>query len=383
MKSRRVLHVYKDIYPPVAGGIERHIDSIRRSVPGWRHDVLVAAHGPHTFRRETEYGIETHVGGLGRLLSTPLAPAFPWRLRTERRGALVHLHMPNPTGEASMVLGGGRGPTVATYHCDIFRQRVLLPLYRPLVVRCLRSADAVVVGSAELAGQSPLIRAAGVPTTVIPYAVDVEQWMPERVKAEAVARLHAHYGAEHVLAVGRLVSYKGFDRLIALARRLTLPVVIVGDGPLRGELETLIEREGVRDRVHLAGRVSDEQLATHLAAAAIFVLPSVNRAESFGISTLEAQAAGLPVVVTDVGTGTSEAFAPGESGLLVPSGSDEAMVHALNDLAAEPARRRAMGEAGRRRVAERNSFASLGAELGALYAKVSHRWSGSTHRAEG
>jgi len=380
MSIDRVLHVYKDIYPPVPGGIERHIDTIRRATPGWRHDVLVCAHGLRTVRRDTPYGIETHVGQLGRLLSAPLAPAFPRRLRKQRRGALVHLHMPNPTGEASVLIAGRDGPLVATYHCDIFRQRALLPLYRPLVVACLRAADAVVVGSAALAATSPLIRAADVPTTIVPYGVDVERWAPGTASQEAIAGLRARYGAEHVLAVGRLVSYKGFERLVRLAHRVTLPLVIAGDGPQRGQLEALIERAGVADRVHLVGRVSDDRLAAHLAAAAVFVMPSINRAESFGLATLEAQAAGLAIVATDVGTGTGEAFAPGTSGLLVRADDDDALVAALNELAADPDRRRAMGEAGRRRVAERNSLATLGRALEELYTAACARWPHSSSR---
>ena len=56
----------------------------------------------------------------------------------------------------------------------------------------------------------------------------------------------------------------------------------------------------------------------HLAAADLFVLPSTSRAESFGLATAEAQAMGMPAVVTDVGTGTTEAIAPGETGVAVP-----------------------------------------------------------------
>lgn len=374
MRTDRVLHVYKDIYPPVPGGIERHIDAIRRAVPQWRHDVLVCARGRRTIRRETPFGTEIHVGELGRVLSAPIAPTFPAHLRQARRGALVHLHMPNPTGEISLLLAGRRGPAIASYHCDIFRQRALLPLYQPLVVAALRAVDTVVVGSSGLACGSPLLRAANVPTTLVPYAVDVDQWAPTAVPEEAIEAMRRRFGAEHIVAVGRLVSYKGFDRLVRIARRLTLPLVIIGDGPMRPELEVLIEEQGVSDRVRLAGPVSDAELSTHLAAAAVFVMASVNRAESFGIATLEAQAAGLPVVATDVGTGTHEAFVPGESGVLLPAGDDNALVQALNELAAAPSRRRAMGEIGRRRVAERNSLTALGAQLTKVYADAVERW---------
>lgn len=367
---QRVLHVYKDVYPPVAGGIERHIDAIRRAVPGRRHDVIVCARRLRTTRAWTPYGMEVRVAELGRLLSAPLAPGFPRQVRRAARGALVHLHMPNPTGEVALGAVPGRTPVVASYHCDIFRQRALLPLYGPLVVACLRRADAVVVGSEGLARSSPLVRRAGVATTLVPYAVDVASWEAGTVPAAEIAALRERYGGRFVVAVGRLVSYKGFDRLIGLAPRLTVPLVVVGDGPLRPELEALVARLGLTDRVHLAGRVSDAGLAAHLAAAETFVMASVNRAESFGVATLEAQAAGLPVVATDVGTGTNEAFAPGTSGLLVPADDDDALVAALNELAASQERRTAMGAAGRRRVEERNSLAALGPAMERVYAQA-------------
>jgi glycosyltransferase involved in cell wall biosynthesis len=372
--ERRVLHVYKDIYPPVAGGIERHIDAIRASTPGWRHDVLVCAHRPATSRKASPYGLETHVAQAGRVLSMPIAPTFPFHLRRQSRGAILHLHMPNPTGEASVLARRPGLPMVASYHCDIFRQRAFLPLYLPLLVSCLRRADVVIAGSSGLIRSSPVLAAARVSCRLVPYAVDVDRLDAAIVAPERVSELHARFGAEYILAVGRLVGYKGFERLIRLAPKIALPIVIVGDGPLREELRSLVATAGLADRVHLVGSVSDPELAAHFAAAAIFVMASVNRAESFGVATLEAQAASLPVVATDVGTGTTEAFVPDLTGVAVPSDNDAALVRALNDLAASPARREAMGRAGRKRVIANNSLEQLGARIDAIYSELASRF---------
>jgi glycosyltransferase involved in cell wall biosynthesis len=106
----------------------------------------------------------------------------------------------------------------------------------------------------------------------------------------------------------------------------------------------------------------------------MFALPSWNRAEAFGIALLEAQAAELPVIATDVGTGTSEAFAPGETGLLIPPDDVPALAAAANELLDDPARARAMGQAGRKRVELLNSHETLARGLRAVYEAA---WAGA------
>jgi glycosyltransferase involved in cell wall biosynthesis len=380
----RILHVYKDVYPPVAGGIERHIDCIRRAIPEAQHDVLVCSREPRTRLRETSCGTEVLVGEFGRVLSTPIAATFAYWLARMARGAVVHLHMPQPVAELSCLFARRGAPMIATYHADIFRQRWLLFAYRPLVVRCLRAADVVVTASDALRDKSPLITAAGVTPVVVPYGIDVDRWHQRCVDAEAVARIRDRYGERHVLAVGRLVPYKGFDRLVAVADDLEAPLVIVGDGVSRIDLENQIREGRLEDRVHLAGRVDDETLCAHFAAASVFVLPSWNRAEAFGIVLLEAQAAGLPVVATDVGTGTVEALVPGETGLVVEPHDPRAVVRALNDLLRDPKRAAAMGRAGREWVLRNHSLQSLAHALLPLYTELGRAWaSGSlSGRAE-
>ena len=146
--------------------------------------------------------------------------------------------------------------------------------------------------------------------------------MPEQDRA----RLRSRYGERIVVAVARLVHYKGLDVLIEAARSLDASVVIIGDGPLA---EALSRRARNVANVHLIGAVDEAELRCHLAVADCFALPSTNRAESFGIATLEAQAMGVPAVVTDVGTGTVEAVSPGETGLVVAPGDAAALAGAI------------------------------------------------------
>lgn len=371
----RVLHAYKDVYPPIAGGIERHIDSIRRALPDVRHDVLICGRQPRTRVQAAPdgSGTEVLVGEFGRVLSTPIAPTFPWWLWKFARGAIVHVHMPQPVAELSALFARRGAPLVASYHADIYRQRSLLFVYRPLVKALLRAADVVLTGSHALKQGSPLLQEAGVAARVVGYGIDVNRFAAERVDQALVAELRARYGEHHVLSVGRLVPYKGFDRLVAAASALPCSVVIIGDGISHTALQSQIASLGLEERVHLVGRVDDDRLAAHLAAASVFVLPSWNRAEAFGIALLEAQAAGTPVVATDVGTGTGEAFVPGETGIMVPPSDTRALVEAVVSMLDARERRKEMGEAGRRFVQQEYSLEALAGRLRPIYESLADR----------
>jgi rhamnosyl/mannosyltransferase len=136
---------------------------------------------------------------------------------------------------------------------------------------------------------------------------------------------------------------------------------------MRIHLEREIQRRSLCATVHLIGGVSKQELVDHFAAASVFVLPSLNRAEAFGIALLEAQATGLPVIGTDVGTGTTEAFLPGMTGLLVPPDDVPALIDALTTLLDRGDLRTAMGEAGRRFAFENHSIDAMATRLRSIY----------------
>lgn len=360
----RVVHVYKDVYPPVVGGIERHIDTIRCALPEIDCDVIVCARSLRTRERITARGNEILVGELGRVLSVPLAPTFPlWLAR--QRPDIVHLHMPNPTGELSALLMLGGTPLVVSYHADVDRQAILNPLYQPLVRACLRRASSILVTSRRMLTGSPTLASWAHKAKLVPYGIDVEHFDPARVSEADRERIRERFGSPLIVSAGRLVYYKGFEQLIAASRKLDASVVIVGGGPLEQRLRTLAEN---LPRVHIVGGVSEQDLVTYLAAADCFVLASTSHAEGFGIATLEAQALGVPAVVTDVGTATVEAIEPDRSGLVISPGSPEAIAVACREILESPSRRRAMGIAAREHVLSRHSATALAARLRMVYA---------------
>src|SRR4051812_39643542 len=196
---------------------------------GVTSDVVVAARAPRTEIVEVDGAVETRVAEFGpRWLSVPVAPTFPlWVRRGD--ADLLHVHMPNPLGEAAVLLAARGRPIVASYHADIVRQARFEPAYRPLVNACLRRSSAVIAASTRLAETSPSLRRHGSKIRVIPFGVDVQRYRAEAVDPSRRADLRRRYGEPLVLAVGRLVYYKGYEHLIAAARGMDASFVIVGD----------------------------------------------------------------------------------------------------------------------------------------------------------
>lgn len=162
----------------------------------------------------------------------------------------------------------------------------------------------------------------------------------------------------HLVAIGRFAEQKGFSLLIeavaeAARRHPGLRLTLVGDGPLRGEIEALIERYTLRRHVHLVGWLPEMQVRGALAAAQALILPSF--AEGLPMVVMEAMAAARPVIASSI-AGLPELVTP-DTGWLVPAGDPSALAAAIDQLAATPHDRlTAMGRAGRARVMARHDI---------------------------
>jgi glycosyltransferase involved in cell wall biosynthesis len=156
-----------------------------------------------------------------------------------------------------------------------------------------------------------------------------------------------HTGPPRIVSVGRLAYPKDFATLLESLTLLDADysAALVGDGPDLAEVAAAVEARGLSDRVELLG--ARNNVADLLARSDVFVLSSLS--EGFPISILEAMAAGLPVVATDVG-GAAEAVTDGETGMLVPAADPEALAGALEQLVADVDLRRRLGAAGRARA---------------------------------
>lgn len=350
----RILVIGK-FYAPFNGGIERNTTALceRLAVD---HDVtaVVFNHEPGEVS-EVRNGVRVRRLPAGRRLkgqplTTRLFGAFDI---TEYN--LIHFHAPNPLASVALLAEMARKPhppLVITHHMDMRPTGPLRWAARAAYSRLLDAAHTVMVSSKKNVAISGDLRP-GLNYAAIPFGVVPEDYVvsaAERRAAQSWRRARAGDAATFGF-VGRHARYKGLDVLVkALAETPDAHAFIAGDGPHRAPAEALARSLRVQDRAHFLGEVSETGKLRLFAASDAFVLPSTEVTEAFGIAQLEAMAAGLPVIASDLPTGVTDVTVHGISGLLCPPGDHVALSAAMRRLASDGVLRAALAAGAQRHV---------------------------------
>ncbi len=359
----KILHVYKD-YSPILGGIENHIKTLAEAQVVSGHVVTVLVTNPESYpTTEQINGVNViRAARLATVASTPLSTNFPFILR-QQQPDITHLHFPYPLGELSQWLFGNGRPYVITYHSDVVKQKHILRFYNPLLRRVLQNAAQILPTSQQYIQSSPYLNPLAHLCTVVPLSVDAEPYMHAKP-------LYSKNGRFRLLFVGQHRYYKGVDDLIKAMAHINAELLVGGDGPMRQSWEETAVSAHVKDKVNFVGRVSDQDLPKLFASAHLFVLPANARSEAFGKVLLEAMAAGLPCITTEVGTGTSFVVRDGETGRIVPPKRPDLLATAVNELINDHALRLKMGQAGQARAVNEFSVMRMVQSVEAVYRDV-------------
>jgi glycosyltransferase involved in cell wall biosynthesis len=345
----KILHLGKYFYPDT-GGVEMVTKATAEGAARAGCDVEVLCFGRVDYLHEEQCcGVKVLRAPIWKLVASQ---PFGWQyvhefLRRARNADIVHVHVPNMLAALALLMARMPGRTVVHWHSDVVNKLWLGKLTRPLEWLMLRRADALVATSQAYADASPQLRRFKDKVHIVPIGIAD----PTIAKHANTIREVAN-DALVILAVGRLVPYKGFEVLIDAAHELPrgCRIVIVGGGKHGGELETRIHKRKVAHRVALTGPLDNSALRALFQRAAIFCLPSVTRAEAFGVVLLEAMAWGLPIVASDIaGSGVPWVNQHGVTGLNVPAGDAPALAAALAQLLGDPEQRARMGREARRR----------------------------------
>lgn len=321
-------------FPPEVGGVQTYLHETMRRLAAHAAVTIITPHAAESPEQPEPYQRLTIANGR--------APAFWAALRRTQPERVLVGHAHPQLLAAAWAYTGGRFATL-TYGNDYLaaQQRWHRPLFNWLLGR---SRPLLTITQAN----QQRLQSLGLPPAIVIYpGTDPTHFTPLPPAQSARPTL---------LAVGRLVSRKGFD-LALQALPLIRPqfpdlrLEMVGDGPDRHRLEQLAQELGVSDLVVFHGRVPEAELLAAYRRAHLFVMPAreetaVPSMEGFGIVYLEASACGLPVIAARSG-GAAEAVQDGRTGLLVPPNDAPALAQAVIRLLQNPAERQRLGANGR------------------------------------
>jgi glycosyltransferase involved in cell wall biosynthesis len=317
-----------DIYKP-------HVSGVTNSIALTKHWLEKAGHEVYVFT----FGDEDAIDDEKNIIRTPGVPivdtGFYLNLRYNRHARhllysvdIVHVHHPFVSGNLAMRYCIPRNiPIVFTNHTryDLFTQ-AYLPFLPDMISEAAlkaylspfyRACDLVIVPTPSIRKVLDERLGLELPIEVIPNGVDLTAF---RSNIKPTDRAEFGFSPEQVICVyvGRLSPEKNLNLLLQAFYGVAMTydhvrILIVGDGPERENLESMVKRMNIDTKVHFAGMVEYKDIPAYLATSDIFVTPS--SAETFGLSTVEAMAAGLPALGIDA-PGTTDIIEDGVTGLV-------------------------------------------------------------------
>lgn len=323
-----ILHVYKTFLNDTFGGVEQTIFQIAKTQKeGMKHTVLSLS--------KEQQGTESIRMGIKNIcykedfsiasnsMSFSLLRDFS---KIAATADVIHYHFPWPFADILHLLWGVKKPSVVTYHSDIVRQQQLYFFYRPLMNRFLGRVDRIVATSPNYLASSEVLQKFKDKVVTIPIGLNQKNYPTPT--DEQYNYWRARFGERFFLFVGVLRYYKGLHILLDAMQNAPFPVLIVGTGPLEGELKAYASTLNLTN-VHFLGRLSDNDKMALLDLCLSVIFPSHLRSEAFGIALLEGAMAGKPLISAEIGTGTSYINIDGQTGFIVPPGDPVALRQAM------------------------------------------------------
>ncbi|MGH2352610.1 MAG: glycosyltransferase family 4 protein [Chloroflexota bacterium] len=337
---------------PHPGGVNEHVRHTYEAMRLLGHDVwiITSRYGKqresegHVIRLGTGYAIPAN-GSMGRVTLSWRFKERARELLAEQRFDVLHFHEPLVPFLSPSLLDASQTVNVATFHAF----GGFSPSYWIGSRFAGRLADKL-DGRIAVSGAARHFINRYFPGDyrIIPNGVDLDRY------ADAEPYEALRDGTLNILFVGRLEERKGLIHLLKAYHRLRkrkvdARLLVIGAGPKLREYRRFVGLRGIRD-VEWLGRVSDEEKVRYFASADVYCAPNTGQ-ESFGIVLLEAMAAGVPIVASDI-HGFKRVVERDVQGILVEPRNSRALAAALYGLARDPDLRSEMGEAGRERAPE-------------------------------
>jgi glycosyltransferase involved in cell wall biosynthesis len=370
-------------YPRFPGdSVGTFMEPIAKSIAARGHDVhVVAPWHPLVRRPHQEDGVSFHFYKYAPLrslnvfgyaaamrsdvslraaayLAAPLALAQGWRIARKiarrHRATIMHGHWVVPGGVTAAFAAPGIPLVVSLHGSDVYVAEKFAPA-RAAARAAFARAAVVTACSADLARRAIALGADPARVEVVPYGVDVNRFRPDAASRNARRRtIGVAPDALLIFTAGRLVRKKGFEYLIdampAIVTTRNAVLAVGGEGDLDAELRQRAERAGIAKSVRFLGNLSQDDVASYLAAADVVVVPSVRddagNVDGLPNVVMEALASGTPLVTTGAG-GIGAVVSHERTALVVPERDVRELASAVARLLADPDLRTSIGSAGR------------------------------------
>lgn len=365
----RLLQITNYVYPHI-GGIEQvtrdiadsllHDKTIEQKIICFNEDAQDGEYICH--RNETVHdkvdGIEVvRCGCFTKIFSQSLSVTYINELRKilcDFNPDVVIFHYPNPfVASFFLPMLSKRTKLILWWHLDITKQKVLGRLFRRQSIRLLERANQIVATSPLYIEGSRYLKKYKNKCISIPNCIRPERFADTEYAQTKQIEIRKKFKDKIIcFAVGRHVPYKGMHYLIQASKYLddSFVVLIGGDGVLTSSLK---EEAKDDNKISFLGRIPEEDMVAYYKACDIFCFPSITKNEAFGLALAEGMYFGKPAVTFTIsGSGVNYVCLDGEDGIEVPNRDVKAYAEALKKLANDPAARKKMGLAGKKRVEE-------------------------------
>lgn len=366
-------------FPPWRGGAETYAFSLAEALVTRGHQVTVhCGCTPLLAGRSSRAGISiVRHRVITKVYGTPVMPSLIHELRNVDSDVL-HGNFPSPF-IAFTVAATSRSlriPAVLTWHNDLppvtSAARVLIETHdRIILPRYIQVYRRIIATSEYYARRSRILHSLQRLVQVVPNGVDCTRFNPAQYSniVREKLQLGDKFTVIFVAALTKWHRYKGLDVLLKAFRHLTqvhdAKLIVVGDGELKTYYKSISHSLGLDSSVCFVGDVNDAELPQYYSASNASVLPSKDMSEGFGLTLLEANACGIPVIATEVG-GIPSVVKNGHNGILVPPNDPQSIAGAILTLIKSPKVARGLGRNGRK-FAETRDWKNTAASMENVY----------------
>jgi 1,2-diacylglycerol 3-alpha-glucosyltransferase len=348
------LHIafFTNSYYPVLNGVVRSVASFRETLMKQGHNVFVFAQYDATYKDEEPFifrypSLPLPLGDISAAI--PVSP-FVDQLLPVLKLDVIHTHHPILLGQTAARKAAELGlPLVFTFHTQYWEYTHYVPFPQEAIQEFLKNAvhkwlrdfmqkcQHIIIPSESM--KDLLVREYGLDGhyTVVPTGTNLEPFLS--ADGDALRKEKGWQDETILISVGRLAPEKNWETLLHAFAKVypehpDLRLVLLGDGPARESLQSLAAELGIAERVSFMGSIPFGEIPAYLKGADAFGFASVT--ETQGLVTIEAMAAGLPIVAVDA-SGTRDIVEHGKEGFLVENDAD-ALAKGLHELLSDPHR---------------------------------------------